>query len=50
MSLPELEQLRDTMETWSQLCLDHLDQIARRVGQAGLTTTGCVSGTRDRVD
>lgn len=24
MSLPELQQLRDTMETWSQLCLDNI--------------------------
>ncbi len=24
MALPELQQLRDTMETWSQLCLDNV--------------------------
>ncbi len=24
MALPELQQLRDTMETWSQLCLDNI--------------------------
>ncbi len=48
MSLGELEELRGTMETWSQLCLDHLEQIAQRAGQAGLTTTGAVSSMRDR--
>jgi predicted NUDIX family phosphoesterase len=27
MTLTELQQLRDTMETWSQLCLDSLDKM-----------------------
>lgn len=31
MSPPELRAVRDSMETWSQLCLDGLDEITRRV-------------------
>ena len=27
MSIPELQEVRDTMETWSQLCLDGLAEI-----------------------
>jgi predicted NUDIX family phosphoesterase len=30
MSLPELQQLRDTMETWSQLCLDNIPNFKQR--------------------
>jgi len=33
MSPVELRAVRDSMETWSQLCLDGLDEIARRVRQ-----------------
>jgi predicted NUDIX family phosphoesterase len=29
LSVPELEAVRDSMETWSQLCLDGLDQIRK---------------------
>ncbi|MBN1126030.1 MAG: NUDIX domain-containing protein [Sedimentisphaerales bacterium] len=29
MTLEELSQVRDTMETWSQLCLDGLEEMAR---------------------
>lgn len=32
MTPDELHQLRDTMETWSQLCLDNLDQMAKKTG------------------
>ena len=28
MNIPELQQVRDTMETWSILCLDHLVRMA----------------------
>jgi len=28
MTPAELQQMRDTMETWSQLCLDNLDELA----------------------
>ena len=30
MAIDELQKVRDTMETWSQLCLDGLDEIAKR--------------------
>ncbi len=30
MNIDELQQLRDKMETWSQLCLDRLSEIASR--------------------
>jgi predicted NUDIX family phosphoesterase len=30
MSPAELQQVRDTMETWSQLCLDNLGRMAKR--------------------
>ena len=33
MTPGELRAVRDSMETWSQLCLDGLDEIARRVRQ-----------------
>jgi len=33
MSPVELRAVRDSMETWSQLCLDGLDEIDRRVRQ-----------------
>ena len=29
MTLPELQQVRDTMETWSQICFDGLSKMAR---------------------
>ncbi len=35
MSPPELLAVRDDLETWSQLCLDHLDEMTKR-GQSGL--------------
>ncbi|MFQ5590341.1 MAG: hypothetical protein ACE5HE_04175 [Phycisphaerae bacterium] len=38
MSRRELQEARDTLETWSQLCLDHLDEITS-LGEA------CTSGT-----
>ena len=28
MSIPELQQVRDTMETWSQICFDGLSKMA----------------------
>ncbi len=31
LSLPELQAVRDSMETWSQLCLDGLAQIQKRL-------------------
>jgi predicted NUDIX family phosphoesterase len=31
LSAPELRAVRDTMETWSQLCLDGLGQIRKRL-------------------
>jgi len=31
MSLDELRAVRDQMETWSQLCLDGLDQIHEKL-------------------
>ncbi len=34
MSPEELHAVRDTLETWSQLCLDHLDEMTQRA-QAG---------------
>lgn len=33
MSVPELQAVRDTMETWSQLCLDGLPEITERLKQ-----------------
>ena len=30
----ELQENRDTMETWSQLCLDHLDEM-RKYAESG---------------
>jgi len=33
LSPAELRAVRDSMETWSQLCLDGLDEITRRVRQ-----------------
>ena len=32
MGTPELQAVRDTMETWSQLCLDGLSQMMQHVG------------------
>jgi len=32
MSLPELRAVRDSMETWSQLCLDGLEEMERNGG------------------
>lgn len=32
MTIDELQKVRDTMETWSQLCLDKLGEIANRKG------------------
>jgi predicted NUDIX family phosphoesterase len=29
LSADDLRAIRDRMETWSQLCLDHIEQIAR---------------------
>ena len=29
MTVPELQEVRDTLETWSQLCLDHLADLAK---------------------
>jgi len=31
MTPAELHQLRDTMETWSALCLENLDEMAKAV-------------------
>ena len=31
MSPAELHEVRDTLETWSRLCLDHLDEMTKRV-------------------
>ncbi len=33
MKIDELQKVRDTMETWSQLCLDKLDEIAHSVNE-----------------
>ena len=30
MSPTELQEARDSLETWSRLCLDHLDEMAKR--------------------
>ena len=30
MSPAELHEVRDTLETWSRLCLDHLDEMTKR--------------------
>ena len=35
MTLPELQQVRDEMETWSSLCLDGLEQMAEANRSAG---------------
>jgi len=35
MTLAELQQVRDTMETWSQLCLSGLDEMAKHRKSAG---------------
>jgi predicted NUDIX family phosphoesterase len=35
MSPAELRAVRDSLETWSQLCLDHLDEMTKQ-GQFGL--------------
>ena len=35
MSPEELRAVRDQMETWSQLCLDGLDEMMARLGAAG---------------
>lgn len=35
MGVPELHEVRDQMETWSQLCLDALDEITN-AGQSGI--------------
>lgn len=35
MSPVELHEVRDTLETWSQLCLEHLDEMRRR-GESGI--------------
>ena len=32
MSIPELQDVRDSLETWSRLCLDHLEEMTRRPG------------------
>ncbi len=34
MTLAELQEVRDTMETWSQLCLDGLSEMARHAEAA----------------
>jgi predicted NUDIX family phosphoesterase len=34
LSRDELQQRRDTMETWSQICLDHLDQLVPAIANA----------------
>lgn len=34
MSGPELQEIRDTLETWSSLCLDHMDALSDR-GESG---------------
>ncbi len=31
----ELQAVRDSLETWSRLCLDHLEEMTKR-GQSGL--------------
>jgi predicted NUDIX family phosphoesterase len=31
MTLDELQAVRDTMETWSSLCVEGLQEMARRV-------------------
>jgi predicted NUDIX family phosphoesterase len=36
LSPAELREVRDSMETWSQLCLDDLDEIAQRVKSESL--------------
>ena len=30
MTPPELREIRDALETWSQLCLDHLDEMTEK--------------------
>ncbi len=35
MSPAELQAVRDSLETWSRLCLDHLDEMTKR-GQSGM--------------
>ena len=37
MTLAELQQVRDTMETWSQLCLSGLDEMAKYRKHRNLT-------------
>ncbi|MBN1766536.1 MAG: hypothetical protein JW860_14875 [Sedimentisphaerales bacterium] len=32
MTIPELQQIRDKMETWSQLCLDNLESLIQKCG------------------
>ena len=36
MSPAELHDVRDTLETWSALCLDNLDEMSQRAGQSAL--------------
>ena len=37
MSMAELQSVKDTMETWSQLCVDGLEEMARQAaGQTGV--------------
>lgn len=40
MTPAELHQLRDTMETWSQLCLDGLDKMAGKIEDGGQRKEG----------
>ncbi len=37
MTPAELQQVRDTLETWSQLCLSGLDEMAKRTRAANFT-------------
>ena len=39
----ELQEIRDTLETWSRLCLDHLNEMTKR-GESGIRSDALFEG------
>jgi predicted NUDIX family phosphoesterase len=37
MTIPELQGVKDTLETWSSLCLDHIEEMTLRAGSESRT-------------
>ena len=48
MTPAELREVRDTLETWSSLCLDNLTEIQKRAAKVGASDDGEVCVRRIR--